>query len=1308
MPRKIHAEAEDSHVFQVYLKALHEISIELTQIETLDNFYKRVVELGRSRLGFDRLALFLSNSEQATATGTYGTDEQGNLTDERHFHFTPNPIGNMIKALNFVERFSLEEDVELRTQFEVSGQGWNAASVLRNGNECLGWLLTDNAIHHQPVSKVLMEILALYSMSVGSILAQKRTQVALRDSEAQYRFLAENINDLITRTDISGRLLYASPSRHGWEYEPKELIGQLIFDFVHPDDLPHARKRLDQAIEHHYADFSETFRFRRKDGAYSWMENSFRLIWSEDASRVVEIVNVSRDVNARKQAEKALAEERNLLRTLIDAIPHQIYIKNIASQFLITNKTSADGFNQLLSRNDMPAKPISSDEMVEKTDFDYLPHEFAQRMFDEEQKIMRVGGALIDNEFWVNDPIRGVIWYSDTKVPLRDTNGGIIGLVGINRDITDQKRAAAMLVEERTLLRTLIDAIPDYIYVKDTKSRFTLANKALLKDIAAATTETIIGKTDFDLAPVEVAQSYFDVERKVLENEATVISHEEVITTPSGEQRYISSTKVPLHDASGKLIGLVGIGRDITEQKQAELALAEERNLLRSIIDQIPDYVFTKDIDSRFTLINQAASNGFGLTFAELAGKTDFDFLPAELARFYFTQEQEIIRSGAPLIHYEELVNNLVTGPQWLDSTKVPLRNVEGNIVGLVCVVRVIDERKAFEQALADERNILSTIIETMPDYIFAKDAQGRFWFSNQATLRGFGLGSWKAVVGKTDFDYLPYEQAQQYFEEEQRILQGGPPMMNAERLSVTKEFGQIWLSMTKVRLTSVSGQNLGLLCVYHDITERKLAEQALAEHHHLLQSVIDHLPDFVYVKDLQGNYILDNISHARSVGKTPAEMVGRGDSDFFPVEMAEGFLRDDIYVCETGRPLLNHEERSLNVDGQPVWMITNKVPFRDSAGKIIGLIGQTYDITERKLAELILKRERDFSDAVFNSMSALMVVFDTEGRIVRFNHTCEQLTGYKSAEVLGRLFHQLFAPPDEQELRITAFNTLIAEAQPRRYINYWQMRDGSQRLIELQHSHLLDENGKIMYLISSGIDVTERELTQQKLLEQEQRFRSLIEHSADIVTVVDPQGMTIYNSPALTKVLGYDLEAKIGVLALDWVHPEDLERATTMLGDILNNPAQIYRGEFRLQHQNTEYRWFEVKVSNLLSEPGVNGVVINYHDITERKLAEHQAIELAAERARVKILSNFVQGVSHDFRTPLSISNLSVDLIERIEDPERRRQHLEKIRSANSVLETLLQRMLVRYRDYAQTRSQRHQQGCRPGLQRDGESCPT
>jgi PAS domain S-box-containing protein len=177
-------------------------------------------------------------------------------------------------------------------------------------------------------------------------------------------------------------------------------------------------------------------------------------------------------------------------------------------------------------------------------------------------------------------------------------------------------------------------------------------------------------------------------------------------------------------------------------------------------------------------------------------------------------------------------------------------------------------------------------------------------------------------------------------------------------------------------------------------------------------------------------------------------------------------------------------EYRVVRPDGSIRHVQSLGEPVVDSQGKVVKLVGTLLDITERKRAEEGLRREHAFSSAVLDTSAALVVVLDRHGRIVRFNRACEQTTGYSAAQVLGRPFWDWFLVPEEVEEVKAVFSRVRSGPFPTRHENYWRTRDGQKRLVAWSNSALLDEEGMVEYVISVGIDITERRRLEQEILQ--------------------------------------------------------------------------------------------------------------------------------------------------------------------------------------------------------------------------------
>jgi PAS domain S-box-containing protein len=278
--------------------------------------------------------------------------------------------------------------------------------------------------------------------------------------------------------------------------------------------------------------------------------------------------------------------------------------------------------------------------------------------------------------------------------------------------------------DERALMRTLIDLMPDYIYAKDAAGRFVLANLAVARVMGADSPRQLIGRTDADFYSPEMAAKFRADDESVLQGVALREREELGTDSVAGEARWHLTTKLPVRDARGEVIGLVGISRDIHRRKLAEdeirrlnaeldqrvrdrtAELAAERHLLRTLVDNVPDAIYAKDTESRYILVNQATAAGVDATPAEMLGRTVFDYYPPEQAQRFFDDDREVMRSGRALIGREEPALDRSTGGQrWLLTTRVPLRDDDGRIVGIVGISRDIGElRRVQELRIAKER----------------------------------------------------------------------------------------------------------------------------------------------------------------------------------------------------------------------------------------------------------------------------------------------------------------------------------------------------------------------------------------------------------------------------------------------------------------------------------------------------------------------------------------------------------------------------------------------------------------------------
>ncbi|MBI5818190.1 MAG: PAS domain S-box protein [Verrucomicrobia bacterium] len=458
--------------------------------------------------------------------------------------------------------------------------------------------------------------------------------------------------------------------------------------------------------------------------------------------------------------------------------------------------------------------------------------------------------------------------------------GKAVEIYGTFQDITERKRAEEALERERNLLRTLIDNIPDAIYVRDTANRFVLANETVARRMGVASPADLIGKTDADFYPAEQAAHFAAVDRKVLAGRALVNFEEDVVHL-DGKRRFILGTKVPLKNAQGEVTALVGIGRDITERKRTEEQIRKTNRSLRMISDCNQELVrATNETDLLQGICRIAVEHGgYRMVWVGFA-------------------EQDEVKSVRPVAQFgfEE---------GYLDTVNITWADVERG-------------RGPTGTAIRTGQPVIARNISTDPTFGPWREAAVERGYASSLAL--------PLIVGERVFGALMLNAAM-------------PDAFDAEEVALLTELA--------------NDLAYGISALRHR-AERERAEAEVTRTAREWQTTFDATNDAVWLLDKEQRVVRSNKTTERIFQRPCAELIGK-----HCWEIVHG-TASPIPECPIQRVKKSLRRESSELQIGQRWFEVVCDPILDAAGQYAGAVHIVSDVTERKRAEQVLQRQSE------------------------------------------------------------------------------------------------------------------------------------------------------------------------------------------------------------------------------------------------------------------------------------------------------------------------------------------------------------
>ena len=649
------------------------------------------------------------------------------------------------------------------------------------------------------------------------ITGRKQAEKKLVESEQRFREMADHVDEVFWVFDWKRQQpVYVSPAYElVWGRKVADLYDRYEewAESIHPDDRASAHNSFEKITRTGGGENRE-YRIVRPDGQIRWISDRGFAV-RDDSGHVVRIVGIAKDITDRKQAEEKLRTSESNYRGLFNAEPDAIIIvDSVAKQIIDINRSALELYGY--ARDEMigldpvrlSAEPEKSREHIRRV----VAKISARESIESEERLHRKK----DGTVFPVEIATGSYTHEGRKM-----------ICAMIRDVTARRQKEDALGELQIQQEAILNNIPDIAWLKDDMSRFIAVNKAF----AAASgmkPEGLVGKTDLDVWPRELAERYRSDDRQVMKSGQRKIVDEPLVDA-DGREKWIETIKTPIHDAGGTVIGTTGIARDITARKQAEAALRESEERFAKAFHNSPDaIVMTRASDGCLLEANDSFFRMTGFEREEVIGRSAIElgmWVDPEDRKQYL----KILREKGS-VRGREYAFRIKSGEIRIGQTSGSLLNVGGEPCILGTIRDITDSKKAAEALQAEKERLLVTL-RSIGDGVITTDKSGCITLINQVAenLTGWTLAE---AVGQPlehvfrivdEFTRQPIENPVQ-----QVITKGRIVGLNNNTVLIGKQGNEVVIADSGAPMWDSGKQIIGVVLVFRDITESRRMENEI------------------------------------------------------------------------------------------------------------------------------------------------------------------------------------------------------------------------------------------------------------------------------------------------------------------------------------------------------------------------------------------------------------------------------------------------------------------------------------------------
>lgn len=469
-----------------------------------------------------------------------------------------------------------------------------------------------------------------------------------------------------------------------YEIEQNKLIsyGKLI----HPNNIEYVQREVDRALASKKA-FEIQYLIVDRKGTEHWVWEKGQGIYNSNGE-VVAIEGFINDISQLKEVESQLRQSENLFQTMALNLGVGIF------------KTDSKGYTTFVNPKYCEMTGLSASEAmglgwlknVHPDDKQKLNNNWANALLNKSEKV--------EDYRFINPVKDKTVWVSGRVTPEFDSDKNILGYIGYISDITEMVQSEQEISHKNLLINAVIQNIPDAVYMKDTEGRKLVANKADVENCGFDSLDEIVGKNDFELFPKDIAQKFWDDDQRVLKKGESIIDRLEKLENNRGKIKWLYTSKIPLKDKEGKIIGMVGIGHDITRRKRDE----DERIKLSTVVDQTPLSIMITNPEGNIEYVNPTFTKVTGYSHDEVMGKNPRILKSGKQDKDFYRKMWDTLISGK--VWSSEFQNRKKNGEIYWEYVFItPVVNSSGELINYAAVREDITEKRQLLDELVSAKH---------------------------------------------------------------------------------------------------------------------------------------------------------------------------------------------------------------------------------------------------------------------------------------------------------------------------------------------------------------------------------------------------------------------------------------------------------------------------------------------------------------------------------------------------------------------------------------------------------------------------